>query len=380
MAMQRRQWLKMMGGLCLSPLALSHVKARALQSTGLADHYREYFHIGTAIGTGVIRTNDQPQLDLIRREFSAITAENLMKPALLQPAQGRWQWELADKFVAYGEQHQKFILGHTLVWHSQAPNWLFVDNQGRQVDKTTLFSRQEEYIRTVVSRYKGRVHAWDVVNEAEDEGTGWRKSPWYNIGGPEFMERAFRIAHEADPKAHLMYNDYNMHLPKKREFLVALFKDYLKRGVPIHGVGLQGHVGLDYPDLAEFEKTIAAMAGLGLKVHITELDVDVLPSPHQNTGADIGTHFSYSEKLNPYVDGLPKAVEQALTDRYVTLFRLFMKYKNDIARVTLWGTSDRDSWKNNFPVRGRTNYPLLFDRDFKPKPAYHALIREVAKR
>ncbi|ABD81893.1 endo-1,4-beta-xylanase [Saccharophagus degradans] len=346
--------------------------ARALP--GLATKFRDQFYVGTAVSARSLNTPSGAFAATVAHQFNALTAENAMKPALLQPQMGEWRWQDADAIVRFAEQHQMLMHGHTLVWHSQTPDWFFQNKQGEPADKATLYRRQEEYINAVVGRYKGRVHSWDVVNEAEDEGKGWRKSHWYNICGPEFMERAFRLAHAADPKAHLCYNDYNMHLPQKREFLVKLFKDYIKRGVPIHGVGLQGHVGLDYPSLDELEKTIVAMADLGLKVHITELDVDVLPAPWQLASADISTKFEYDKSLNPYVDGLPDAVNQQLSARYVELFKLFIKHQQHIGRVTFWGVGDGDSWKNNFPVPGRTNYPLLFDRNLKPKPAYNALV------
>lgn len=353
-------------------MVVTSLKAVAGALPGLAMKYRSRFFVGTAISASAL--NNKAVAATVSSQFNAITAENAMKPALLQPHKGQWEWAEADALVGFGERHNMLVHGHTLVWHSQTPDWFFQTEHGLSVDKTTLYERQEEYINTVVGRYKGRVHSWDVVNEAEDEGKGWRKSHWYNICGPEFMERAFRLAHAADPAAHLCYNDYNMHLPKKREFLVTLFKDYLKRGVPIHGVGLQGHVGLDYPDLAELEKTIVAMVGLGLKVHITELDVDVLPAPSEQASANISTNFEYDKRLNPYVNGLPPDVEAKLTARYVALFELFLKYHQHIERVTLWGVHDGHSWKNNFPVRGRTNYPLLFDRKLRAKPAYNALM------
>ena len=216
---------------------------------------------------------------------------------------------------------------------------------------------------------------WDVVNEAiEDDDKGWRKSPWFEILGPEFMELAFRMAHDADPKAHLMYNDYNEHNPGKRKFLVGVLNDFRKRGVPIHGVGFQGHIGLDYPELAEYERSITEVAATGVKIHITELDIDVLPRANQYMGAEISALAKYKDELNPYTKGLPAEVEKQLTDRYRSLFELFIKHREKIERVTFWGTHDGESWKNGFPVRGRTNYPLLFDRQLKPKPAYDALI------
>ncbi len=298
----------------------------------------------------------------------------MMKWGPLEPREGEWQWTGPDRLVAFGAAHGMTVVGHTLVWHSQTPRWLFVDEQNAPVSKERLLKRIETRIQTLVGRYKGRVAIWDVVNEAIDEDEkGWRQSPFLTIAGPEFVERAFRVAHEADPKATLLYNDYNEHNPGRRRFLVDVIRDYKRRGVPIHGVGFQGHVGLEYPDLAEYEKSLQAIAAEGLPVHITELDVDVLPRASGYTGAEISTNFELSEKLNPWKTGLPAEIDAQLTARYRQLFELFLKYRETIARVSTWGTFDGESWKNNFPVRGRTNYPLLFDRELKPKAAYAGL-------
>lgn len=354
-------------------LARQQAFAEAARKTGLADVYKGDFLVGTALSNRTLVKKDQAVLDLVAREFNAITAENCMKWGVLVPEPDQWQWGPADTFVGYGEKHGMAVVGHTLVWHSQAPRWLFEDGEGGAVSAEVLNARIESHIDTLVGRYKGKIHTWDVVNEAVDEDKGWRQSAFFKILGPEYMERAFRLAHAADPAAHLIYNDYNMHNPGKRAFLVDVFKDYRKRGVPIHGVGMQSHVGLDYPNLQEFEDSIKAYADLGLALHMTELEVDVLPVAWEFTGAEISTDFEYSDQLNPYADGLPDKVQQQLTDRYVQMFELFLKHRDNIARVTLWGTSDAESWKNNFPVRGRTNYPLLFDRQWQPKPAYHAV-------
>jgi endo-1,4-beta-xylanase len=227
-----------------------------------------------------------------------------------------------------------------------------------------------------MERYKGKVPTWDVVNEAvSDDGyDDWRQSPWFQIMGKEFMEHAFKTARQVDPGAELLYNDYNMHYPSKRGFLTGVFKDYLDRGVPIDGVGFQAHYMLDDPDLEQIEKTIENYAGLGLPIHITELDVDVLPKAFDYMGAEISASFEYSDKLNPYPDGLPEIIKEPLASRDEKLFRLFLKHRGSIERITLWGVSDANSWKNNWPVRGRTNYPLLFDRQLNPKEAYQRLL------
>lgn len=274
----------------------------------------------------------------------------------------------------FGQEHDMYLVGHVLVWHSQTPDWVFQDSKGNPIGRRALLKRMQHQIEQMAGRYKGRMDAWDVVNEAVDDDQGWRKSSWFNIIGPEFMEYAFNYAHEVDPKAHLVYNDYNMHSPEKREFVVDFIKKYKKKGVPIQGIGMQGHVGLSFPALSEFEKSIQAFAKQGMRVHITELDMDVLPVAWEHMGAEISTNFAYSDELNPWPKGLPEEVEQEFTDRYVAFFKLFLKYRDVIDRVTFWGTGDTESWKNDFPVKGRTNYPLLFDRQYRKKPAYDAIV------
>lgn len=349
--------------------AKTEAMAKAQAQMGLRDYFQGSFLIGTAIGGKLMSEMPDHFRQLVTREFSAITMENDMKWELLHPAENQWNWDIADKFVAFGKRNDMYVVGHVLVWHSQVPAWVF-----KRTSRKALLARMQEYIGTVAGRYQGKINAWDVVNEAVDEGKGWRKSPWFNIIGPDFVEHAFRYAHEADPSAQLIYNDYNMHLPAKREFVVDMVKRLQKRGVPIHGIGMQGHVGLGYPDINEFEQSIKAYARLGVRVHITEFDIDVLPVAWEHTGAEISDNFAYSEQLNPYSSVLPLAVERELSDRYVEFFKLFLKHKEVIERVTLWGTGDAESWKNNFPVRGRVNYPLLFDRKYQKKPSYHAVV------
>ncbi|MGL6215006.1 endo-1,4-beta-xylanase [Billgrantia desiderata] len=374
MSLSRRRFLQ--GSVALAGLAqLKGVAmARALETTGLKQVFQNDFLIGTAISNRTLATRDQELLDIIAHEFNAITAENCMKSGEIQPAQGEWDWELADRFVAFGREQDMTLVGHALVWHSQTPDDLFVHADGRQVSRAELERRMETHISTLMERYRGQVHIWDVVNEAIDEDRGWRRSPWYEIfGGADYMERAFHLAHEIDPRAQLLYNDYNMHDPGKRDFLIEVLRDYRRRGVPIQGVGLQGHVGLDFPDLVEFERSIEAYAAEGMRIHITELEVDVLPVAWEHTGADIATDFDYAGELDPYTEGLPAEVEARLTERYVEMFELFLRHRDKIDRVSTWGTYDAESWKNDFPVRGRTNYPLLFDRQRRRKPAYHAV-------
>ncbi|HEY5806649.1 MAG TPA: endo-1,4-beta-xylanase [Povalibacter sp.] len=360
-------------------LALGTLKTRAIHAaasqTGIKDAYAGDFLIGTAVSNNTLETGNPPLLELIAREFNAVTPENCMKWGVIEPREGDWHWTLPDRLVDYAVKHQMHVVGHTLVWHSQTPPWLFVDESGKAISAERLNKRIDQHIQVLVNRYRGKVSTWDVVNEAIDEDDkGWRKSPLFNIAGPGFMERAFRAAHEADPTARLLYNDYNEHNPGRRNFLVELIKDYRRRGVPIHGTGFQGHVGLDYPDLGEYEKSIEAMANAGMRVSITEMDVDVLPRAWQFTGAEISALVEYSAQLNPYTKGLPAQMEAQLAARYRQLFELFLRHRDKIDRVTMWGTHDGESWKNDFPVRGRTNYPLLFNRQLQPKAAYEGLI------
>jgi len=370
-----------LSGAALFGLGSLHARAieTAADQSGLKDVFKDDFLFGTAISNATLENNDEKLLHLIAREFNAITPENCMKWGVLEPQQGDPQWDLPDRLVAFGSKHGIKVVGHALVWHSQTPSWLFVDPAGAKISADLLGKRMAQHIQTLVGRYRGRVAIWDVVNEAIDEDEkGWRKSPWLEILGPDFMERAFQLAHEADPKAQLLYNDYNEHNPGRRNFLVALIKDYERRGIPIHGVGFQGHVGLDYPDLAEYERSIEAIAATGMRLHITELDVDALPRAYKFTGAEISALAEYRDELNPYTAGLPAQAQERLTTRYRQIFELFVKHRDKIDRVTMWGTHDGESWKNDFPVIGRTNYPLLFDRQLRRKPAYDAIC-EVAR-
>jgi endo-1,4-beta-xylanase len=358
------------GGLAVAPSAMT----KPAQTRGLAGAFRKSFRIGVAVSNQALDQQDDAQLQLTRREFNSVTGENAMKWGVIRPDGRNWQWERADRLVDFAARNRMALVGHTLVWHSQIPSTVFADDSGAAMTRDGLLARMHEHIDTLAGRYKGRVWAWDVVNEAIDEDKGWRRSRWHDIIGDDFMEQAFRFAHAADPKAQLLYNDYNMHNPAKRAFLVNVLRDYLDRGVPVSGVGMQSHVGLSYPDLAEWERSIATYSQMGLKVHITELDVDVLPQAAA-TQADVANRAGYSSELDPWRQGLPDEMQQKLADRYEALFRILLKYQRSVERVTFWGLHDGISWKNDFPVRGRTNYPLLFDRAMQPKPAYGRVMK-----
>jgi len=335
------------------------------------------FLIGVAMNADQITGKDTAGVRLIKEHFNSITPENCMKSEVLQPEEGKFDFALADQYVDFGQKNNMFIVGHTLIWHSQAPKWFFVDKNGKDVSREVLIERMKNHITTVVGRYKGRVHGWDVVNEAIEDDGSFRKSKFYQIIGEDFIRLAFEFAHEADPEAELYYNDYSMSKEGKRDAVVKMVRNLQSQGVKIDGIGMQGHMTMDFPTLEEEEKSIVAFSETGVKVMITELDLTVLPSPGTKVSADVALSYEYQKQLNPYLNGLPDSVAQAAHDRYAEFFRLFLKHADKIDRVTMWGLTDEDSWRNNWPVPGRTDYPLLFDRNYQPKPIVETIIKEA---
>ncbi|MFO7671589.1 MAG: endo-1,4-beta-xylanase [Bacteroidales bacterium] len=342
---------------------------------GLKDALEGKFYMGTAMNTPQILGSDTASLDIIHKHFNSVVAENCMKSGPIQPKEGEFDFELADRFIEFAEQNNLYTVGHCLIWHSQAPRWFFVDDQGNEVSKELLTERMKTHIYTVVGRYKGKVDCWDVVNEAIEDDGSWRNNKFYQIMGEDYVELAFKFAREADPGAELLYNDYSMFHEGKREAVVRIVNDLKSKGIRVDGIGMQAHYGMDYPSLDEFEKSILAFAGTGAEVHITEMDISALPLPVRNMGAEISTSFEYQQKMNPYVNGLTDSARVAQQDRYLDFFELFLKHEEKIKRVTMWGVTDNHSWKNNFPIRGRTDYPLLFDREYQAKPIVEAIIK-----
>lgn len=339
----------------------------------LKDAYKNQFYIGTAMDLPQIHGTDIKSDDIIKKQFSSIVAENCMKSMFIQPQEGKFFFDDADKFVEFGEKNKMFIIGHTLIWHSQLPKWFFVDNNGKDVSPEVLKQRMKSHINTFVTRYKGRVKGWDVVNEAIMEDGTYRKSKFYEILGEEFIPLAFQYAQEADPNAELYYNDYNEWYPEKVKTVIKIVNNLKSRGIRIDGVGMQTHVGLDTPKLEEYEKAIVDYASSGVKVNVTEMEISPLPSPW-GTSANVADTVEYQAKMNPYTKGLPADVEKEWENRYLDFFKLFIKHQEKIRRVTLWGVTDNQSWKNDFPVKGRTDYPLLFDRNFQTKPVVEKII------
>lgn len=345
------------------------------QEPTLKDAYKGDFLIGAAINNAQIYGRDTAGDALLEKQFNAISPENVLKWEAVHPQPDQYNFDAADHYVALGEKYHMSILGHNLVWHSQTPRWVFQDANGKPLTRDALLQRMHDHIQTVVGRYKGRIQSWDVVNEAlNDDGT-LRQSQWFKIIGPDYIAKAFEYAHEADPAAELNYNDYSLENEPKRNGAIKLVQQLKADGVPISAIGLQGHDKMDWPTAEQEDTTIEAFAKLGLKVKISELDIDVLPSASQNRGADVSQNYQLQAQLNPYSKGLPDSVQQDLAKRYADLFRVFLKHKDVVTRVTFWGVNDGDSWLNNWPVRGRTSYPLLFDRNNQPKPAFDAVIK-----
>lgn len=341
-------------------------KMKETSDVALKTVLADKFLIGVAVNPGQAAERDSVGAALIKKHFNSIVAENCMKSEVIHPEEGRYDFTLSDEFVRFGEENKMFIIGHTLIWHSQLPEWFCIDEKGENVEPEVLKARMREHIHTVVGRYKGRVKGWDVVNEAIETDGSYRKSLFYQILGEEFIPLAFQYAHEADPDAELYYNDYGMAHEGKRNAVVTLVKSLKEQGLRIDGVGIQGHMGMDHPNYDEFEKSIVAFGQAGVKVMITEWDMSALPTV--NAGANVADTVSFNDKLNPYSVELPDSVSAVWNERMETFFRLFEKHSDVISRVTAWGLSDGNSWLNYWPIKGRKDYPLLFDRHFQPKP------------
>jgi len=336
------------------------------------------FYIGAALNANQITGKDTLGVQVLQKHFSSIVPENCMKPGeLRRTMDSEYNFTLADQYVELGEQNKMFIIGHCLLWHSQLTQGFCQDEQGENVSPEILKARMKAHISTVVGRYKGRVNGWDVVNEAILEDGSYRNSRFYQILGEEFIPLAFQYAHEADPNAELYYNDYNEWYSGRRETVKRLIRTLKSRGLRIDAIGLQGHIDMEKPSIKEYEETILDYHNEGVKVMVTEFDISILPVARQGIGADLATNIEYQQLYNPYTEGVPEDVSLAWNNRMREWFQLFLKHSDKISRVTTWGISDRYSWKNNFPVRGRTDYPLLFDRNYEAKPVVQMIINDA---
>lgn len=376
--------------LIMLPLAIMATACTSKPQT-LKDALEGKFLIGTAVNESQIRGLDAKSDSIIFRHFNAIEPENCLKSAELQPEKGVFQWELADKYVEFGEKHDLAVYGHCLVWHSQLPEWFCKNEDGTDVSPDELKARMKDHIYTVVGRYKGRIKGWDVVNEAINDDGSWRQSAFYRILGEEFIPLAFQYAHEADPDCELYYNDYNMHCEGKISTVIKMVKELHRRGIRIDAVGFQGHFGMDYPDMKQLEKNIEDVYACGVGVMFTELDMSILPTITMT--ADLaGVPFSeirkdpeLSRKLDaimvPYPDGIPQEAYDKWNERAEMFWDMFLRQHDKIRRINVWGVQDGDSWKNGFPVRreGRIDAPLLFDRSYRQKPVVDWIIANADK-
>ena len=327
------------------------------------------------IGVGLSDRIPRQPVDwpLLVSQFNWVTSENCLKPAAVQPVQGQFGFTQADAFVDFATSNHLQVVGHCLVWakDDRTPAWFYRD-ENNAASPELLMARMKTHIDTVVGRYRGRIAMWDVVNEALDDGTNYlRGSGWSQACGEEFIVKAFEFAHAADPQALLIYNDYNNELPDKRAKLIRLVRSLRERKAPIHAIGLQGHYEIDRIPWADIEATLAAMRQLGMKVVVSELDIDVIP--RGRWWQDGGKYRDELSKLDPYREGCPPEILRRQAEQYGQLFRLFRGYSDVIARVSFWNLHDGQSWLNYFPWK-RANHPLLFDRAGRPKPAFDAVI------
>ena len=322
---------------------------------GLKDYYKSYFPIGVSVSPQSLTDEEG---ELIRQQFNSLTAENAMKMGPIHPEETRYNWEGADKIVAFAQANNMKMRGHCLVWHRQTPDWIFKDKDGKEATKDVLLQRLKDHIYSVVGRYKGKIYAWDVVNEviSDTDDEFYRQSPWFRICGEDFITKAFQYAHEADPEAILFYNDYNTESVSKREKIYKMILKLIDAGVPIGGIGIQGHWSI-VTDLVGIQESISLFIQFHLPIQVTELDISIYP-----------------KKTDPQT-AYTAEIEQKQTALYRQVFEFFRSNKKFITGVTFWNVSDKHSWLDNFPVKDRKNYPLLFDQQLKPKKAFWEVVK-----
>jgi endo-1,4-beta-xylanase len=403
-------------GLLTAVLLAIGATARSADTPSLKDAYKDHFYVGAAINRTIatstaVRADNvnrilelvDKDIALVKEQFSQISPENDLKWALIHPREGSdgYNFGPADAYVNFGLSNNLYIVGHTLVWHGQTPNWVFAGTNpppgvtnaaapatttnapgtnapggrsgrgfgrgaftGPRASREELLQRMRDHIHTVVGRYQGKIKVWDVVNEAiSDSGTNiLRNSLWSEIIGPDFIAKAFEYAHEADPEAILRYNDYGLENSGKRRKLITLIKSLQEQHVPVMAIGSQTHVSVTSPSFEEEDKALTEIETLGLPIHITELDVNSAQGGQRNTGADIANNAVTTQ------GGLVDDANRKLADAYAGLFRAFVKHEKSVKVVTFWGVNDGVSWR----AQGR---PLLFDGNDQPKPAFDAVIR-----
>ena len=321
----------------------------------LATAYNGRIKIGTAIEPWQL---DKSEGSLIVGQFNSIVAENVMKPSRIQPEEGTFDFAPADRLVEFARQHGMDMRGHTLLWYKRTPEWFWRANDGKPATRELVLERLRQHIERVVGRYRGKIYAWDVVNEAIDpaQPSCLRNDQWYRIVRPDYLDFAFRYAHAADPAARLFLNDYSTTDPQKRRCLAQVAGGLLNRRVPIHGIGHQMHISVYEPDLTAIDKTLSTFASMGLENQLTELDMS-LYQPH-------AYFLSHSA-------GALEAMQAA---RYQALMELVLAHP-DVTAVTWWGASDAHTWLNEHELWWRSDQPLLFDKYQQPKASYWAVMK-----
>ena len=368
-----------------------------VQAQSLAEAYRDYWYTGVSVNqwqvqaettrdqkfdyTGMVSADQTSDWPIITKYFNWVVAENCMKAEVIHPQEGVYDFTLADQFVDKAKAAGLKVQGHCLIWHSQCPQWFHHDKDGKLVSKEVLKKRIREHIYTVVSHFKGRVDAWDVVNEAfEDDGTP-RKSLFWQILGTDYIPLAFQAAHEADPSIQLFYNDYSMYKASKVEGVCRFFKPLIQQGLPITAIGMQGHMILednkDGKYFKEYEHSINTIRDAGVPTFFSELDLTVLPNPYGFSGANVSDLLAYRPEMDPFKNGITKEKEAEAGQYWVDFYKMLIAHRDDILRVTFWCLNDANSWRNDFPIKGRTDYATLFDRQSQPKPFIQDIINLV---
>ncbi|WP_350585791.1 endo-1,4-beta-xylanase [Pseudoalteromonas sp. RB2-MNA-CIBAN-0110] len=351
----------------------------------LKNTFADSFKMGVAVNQDIVTGKNAAAQSIIAKQFNTVTLENAMKAEVIYPQKGKVDFSGADAFIDFAKQNNMFTVAHTLVWHNQTPDWFFTNSKNEPNTPAQQLEQMRKHIELVAGRYKNKVDAWDVVNEVIADDGSYRPTVWVNrVGdGDTMVKAAFKYAQQYSPNTELYYNDFNAWRPEKRDGIIRMIKMLQKEGIRIDGIGIQAHWGLNFPKMQYIEQAIDAYAALGIKVMITELDIDVLPltKEGQITGTDMmKPQFQLEEfetYLDPYKNGLPSDVEAQLNARYKALFELFYAKRDKIDRVTFWGLHDGMSWKNDYPIPNRTNYPLLWDRNLNPKPVIKTIAEVV---
>lgn len=364
----------------------------------LAEAYADYWYTGVSVNqwevaasdgenkhdvTGMFSNDQTRNWDVIAKNFNWVVAENCMKCEVIHPEEERYDFTLADQFVDKAKAANMKVLGHCLIWHSQCAPWFHYDAEGQLVSADVLKARMKSHITTILEHFKGRVDAWDVCNECFEDDGSFRNSLFYQILGEEFIPLAFQYAHEADSTVELYYNDFSMNKPIKIEAVCNYFKPLIENGLPVTAIGMQGHIILE--DGAEniinqYDHSLKCIEALGVKAAFSELDLSILPNPFGFSGANISDKFAYRPEMDPYREGLTEEKQAEFDNFWIGFYKMLITHRETISRVNFWCLNDANSWRNDFPIKGRMDYATLFDRECKPKPVIGKLINLVTEK